>query len=170
MTYLIYNLLRMKFNNIKINNLITQAKKLFRTENLRYTKQREELLKELYMINEHFDVELIYSRLKDRGINISMASIYRTIPLLKKWGIIREVTQVDNRILYEYSFQKEHHGHLVCVNCGKIIEFYNEKIEKFQNNICENYNFKPVTHKLIIKGLCKECLEEMNENSIKQVE
>jgi len=71
-------------------------------------------------------------------------------------GYIEEVIKLNNKTFYEVA-NKEHHDHLICLSCGKIIEFHDEKIESIQNEVCKKYNFKPVYHRLEIFGICEDC-------------
>jgi len=71
-----------------------------------------------------------------------------------------------DKVLYEKSYNKKHHDHLVCINCGKIIEFYNEDVERLQDEICRKYQFVATEHRLGIKGYCKECQDKLNIKNI----
>jgi len=73
-------------------------------------------------------------------------------------GLIVETLRCQGKVSYEQIFKHKHHGHLVCIKCGRVIEFRQEEIEKLQNAVCEKYNFKAVEHKLGIRGYCRRCL------------
>lgn len=137
--------------------MIEQYIQYLKNKGLRITQQRKKLLQEIARIDRHFDVDLLLSILKSRKIIISRATIYRTLPLLEEAGMIKEVTRIDNRIFYENVYQKKHHDHMICIECGKIMEFSNDKIEKLQDKICAEYNFRPDKHHLIIYGYCDKC-------------
>ena len=128
-----------------------------KSKGLKLTKQRKELLEEVLDYEGHFEIEDIVHKIKNKNLPISRATVYRTLNLLKDLGIITEVIKYNNRTIYELSL-KDHHDHLICRKCGKIIEFSEEEIENLQNKICEEYGFKPEMHRLEIYGLCKECI------------
>jgi Fur family ferric uptake transcriptional regulator len=79
--------------------------------------------------------------------------------------LITEALHCQDKTSYENIFNKKHHDHLVCINCGKIIEFYNEKIEKLQEEVCEQHNFVPTEHRLGIKGYCEDCYKKIKEET-----
>ncbi len=123
---------------------------------LRYTRQREDVLKKILETKGHFEIEDIVLDFKKQNLDVSRSTVYRTLNILKELGIVNEVIKYKNKTLYEVAL-KEHHDHLVCEKCGKIIEFHSEEIEKLQNKICKDYNFKPTFHRLEIYGICEEC-------------
>ena len=127
----------------------------------KFTPQRQEILKAIFSFHKHFDVDGLFEILRKKGENISRATIYRAIPLLIKSGLIKEALRGEAKITYEHIFGHEHHDHLVCVGCGKIIEFKNDKIEKLQKAVCRKYNFHSLEHRLGIKGYCKKCWAKM---------
>ena len=140
-----------------MKSLLNKCKKYFKANGLRFTPQREELLKTIFTVSTHFDVDFLHSQLKEKGVKVSKATIYRAIPLMKDCGVINDVTRIDNKDYYEFAYNRQHHDHMICTNCGSIIEFHNEKIEELQHYICDEHNFFPETHQLIIRGLCEKC-------------
>lgn len=139
-----------------------QIEKLIKEKNLKLTKQRKDILKELLKIKGHFEIEELAYKLKDKKIKASRATVYRTLSILKELGLINEVIKHGNKTYYEVNL-KEHHDHLVCLSCGKIIEFHDEKIEKIQNKICKKFKFKPSYHRLEIFGICNECQKKLKK-------
>ena len=126
-------------------------------KDLKLTPERETVLKEITSLNGHFDIEELYVSLRNKGIKVSRASIYRTIPLLVESGILEEIKTIEKHTCYEYTFGKKHHDHLICLGCGKIIEFYSETLEKIQDEVCKKENFNGVRHLLEIQGYCQRC-------------
>jgi len=136
-------------------------KEFLRSKELKYTSERKLIIKTIFSFNKHFDIEELFERLRKQGNNVSRATIYRTIPLLVQSGLITETLHCQDKTSYENIFNKKHHDHLVCINCGKIIEFYNEKIEKLQEEVCRQHNFVPIEHRLGIKGYCEDCYKKI---------
>jgi Fur family ferric uptake transcriptional regulator len=132
-------------------------RKYLRGKGLRLTAERKEILQEIFSTHEHFDVEDLYDRLKQKSMNISRSTIYRAIPLLLDSGLIIEAMRCREHIYYEHIYGHKHHFHLVCIKCGKIIEFKDEVIKKEKEKICNKYNFKPTEYRFGIKGYCEDC-------------
>lgn len=131
-----------------------------RKKGLKFTPERKMVLKYVFALHKHFDVDQIYENMHHNGGRLSRATIYRTLPLLVESGLIKEAMYCQGRATYEHIFGHDHHDHLVCIKCGKVIEFKEEKIEKLQDSICKKYEFEPVEHKLGIRGYCKRCLRQ----------
>ncbi len=141
--------------------ILKEFKEYLKEAKLKYTPQREEILNEILSTKGHFEVEDIVHTLKEKKKNVSRATVYRTLSILKDMGIVNEVIKYKNKTIYELGLQK-HHDHLICVNCGEIIEFFNKKLEEIQDKICEKFKFHPFSHRLEIYGLCQKCYEKEN--------
>ena len=130
-------------------------------KNMKITKTRLDLIDLIADYNKHFEIEELVNWISSRtDKRVSRSTIYRTIKLLEEFGAIKEVIKKDNKTIYEFVVGRAHHDHLICVECGKIIEFVSEEIEKLQNEVCQNYSFKPIHHRLEIFGLCKDCQDK----------
>lgn len=139
------------------NYTMNTLKEILHSEGLRFTPQREEIWNELLSSEEHRDAEEIFFTLKNRGINVSRATVYRTIDVLVKNNVIEKLEIGDGKARYEYNDKFKHHDHLICTACGKIIEFHNKAIEKLQKEIAQKYNFKLMDHNHQLFGICKDC-------------
>ncbi len=124
---------------------------------LKFTPERDAILEEVFGKHEHFDVEKLYQRLNSKGKHISRATIYRTIPILIDSGLVSEAMRFMDRIYYEHTYGHKPHEHMVCTNCGKVIEFNDKRVEKIIEEITKNHDFKSTEHKFEIKGFCKDC-------------
>ncbi len=124
---------------------------------LKLTKERTAVLSEIYSFHGHFEPEYLYLRIKDSGSKASRASVYRTLNLLVECGLVNRVTRSDKGNIYEHTYGHTHHDHMICDSCGEIIEFYSEKLENLQNEICEKNSFVGSSHALEIRGRCKKC-------------
>jgi len=142
-------------------NAEQKFEEFLKSKELKYTSERKSIVKAMFSFHKHFDVEELFEKMRKQGNHISRATIYRTIPLLLKSGLITETLRCQDKINYENIFNKKHHDHLLCVKCGKIIEFYNEKIEKLQEEVCRQHNFVPIEHRLGIKGYCEDCYKKI---------
>ena len=133
--------------------------RFLKSEDLKLTSEREMILDQVFSIHDHFEAEDILLRLRQRGQRVSKATIYRTLPLLVQSGLLREVLFNEKHSHYEHILGHAHHDHLICIACGKIIEFTEETIEELQRKLCDNYHFKPIRHKFEIVGYCEACAQ-----------
>lgn len=124
---------------------------------LRFTPEREVILKEVFSIHNHFEADDLLVIFRRRGDRVSRASIFRTLKLLVESGLLSRIIIGDNRAYYEHVFGHDHHDHMVCLECGKIIEFSNLNIESIQDTVCKDYDFHPTDHILKISGYCRGC-------------
>lgn len=141
-------------------NAKEKFKEYLRQENLKFTPERKDIIEGVFSLHSHFDAEELQEKLKKEGKNISRATIYRTLPLLIDSGLIRETLHCREKVRYEHIYGHKHHDHMICINCGKIIEFSDRNIGKLQRKICNKKDFFPVEYKLGIKGYCKECAKK----------
>ena len=124
---------------------------------LKLTKERTAVLKEVFSFHGHFDPEHLYLRIKASGSKASRASVYRTLNLLVESGLVEKVTRTEKGNVYEHTFGHTHHDHMICDLCGSITEFYSEKLENLQKEICIANDFIGRSHTLEIRGYCTEC-------------
>ena len=137
-------------------------KKYCSKHGMRYTPEREIIIDEIYCKDGHFDIDELFLRIRRKHPNIKLAkgSIYRTIPHLIRAGLIRESLAEDAHISYEHTMGHQHHDHMKCIGCGKIFEFYEEGIDRIQQELCRRRNFKMMRHTHVIDGYCRKCQEE----------
>ncbi len=124
---------------------------------LRLTSQRQAVLSAAMAIKGHFEAEDLHARFRGKSERISKASVYRTLPLLVEAGFLREVEFVDRHMHYENAMRKEHHSHLICTSCRKVIEFCRPSILEALQKVAHEHGFEEKSHKVEITGLCKEC-------------
>jgi Fur family ferric uptake transcriptional regulator len=133
-------------------------KELLKKSNLKYTKQREIILKFLSQNSKHFTTEEIYNAIKKEhtNMNIGLATIYRTLNTLEEVGIVSSISFGISGKKFEFGI-REHHDHMICNKCSNIIEFLDEDLENLQKNIAIKYNFLLQTHNMQLFGICQEC-------------
>ncbi len=138
--------------------LLEKFQTLLKENSLKFTKQRELVLKFLYENDGHFTPEDIYTLLKEQypEVNIGIATVYRTLTLLETSHIASSISFGIQGKKYELGLKK-HHDHLICTHCGDIIEFYDEIIESRQEAIAQKFNFQMTDHTMKIIGLCENC-------------
>lgn len=126
-------------------------------QGLKSTRQRDEILSMFVSAGRHVSAEELYLLVKKSNPSIGYATVYRTLKLLASAGLAEARRFEDGYTRYEHRTNKDHHDHLICTNCGRIIEFENERIEQLQQDVAKKNKFHVVNHKLELYGLCCGC-------------
>jgi len=124
---------------------------------LKLTRQRSAVLEEVLNGGGHFDAEDMVARLKGGTTQVSRATVYRTLELLRECNLVDKLDLGESRSYYEQMEPGAHHDHLICTRCGNVLEFHNEKLEALQTEICRKFDFEEAHHSLRIFGLCGKC-------------
>ena len=132
-------------------------RKFLLSHNLKLTKERESLMRAIFAAHYHFEADELLFRLKEQGVKTSRATVYRTLDLLVKSGLVRRVHLGEDHYHYERVTGNSHHDHLICTACGSVIEFNDPQIEERQLEICRRKKFTPTFHNLQILGICGSC-------------
>jgi Fur family transcriptional regulator, ferric uptake regulator len=127
---------------------------------LRRTPEREEILREIFALHHHFDVDELYFLLRGKGSKVSKASIYRTLPLFIDCGLIREVDFSDGHWHYEHIYGHAHHNHLRCLGCGEIHEFEEPALKPVEDQLAQRYHYLIKGHRLQVEGYCPACRQK----------
>ena len=140
------------------DEVIEKLKAIVKQKGLKYTEQREIVLKILMDAQGHLTAEDVYNLIKKTytDSNIGIATVYRALSFLEEITLITSIAFGTEGKKYEAN-TKEHHDHLICTECGKIIEFMDEEIEKRQDNIAKVNDFKITSHSMQLYGTCKDC-------------
>lgn len=148
---------------VQYNQLLSNFKELLKKNNLKFTIQREVILETLYNSSGHLSPESLHQliQMQHPTLKIGIATIYRTLSLLEESHIVTSLSFGAQGKKYELG-AKEHHDHLICMRCGSITEFVDEKIEERQHDITDELGFKMIDHSMQIYGICKNCQETHN--------
>lgn len=130
---------------------------------LRRTMQRELILEVFLETEDHLSSEDLYWLVQKKDANVGQTTVYRTLKLLTDAGLAREVRLGDGRTYYEHHLDHEHHDHMICTECGEVIEFFSAEIEALQDEMAAKFKFKPTHHSLRILGLCENCQAKEEE-------
>lgn len=138
-----------------VDRLKARWAKYLRRNQLKTTQQRELIVDEFLRSQGHISVEELLARVRRLSGHIGYATVYRTLKLLGESGLAAERHFGDGQTRYEVADGEGHHDHLICAQCGLILEFENDEIEKLQEQMAERLGgFKIVRHKLELYGLC----------------
>jgi|WetSurMetagenome_2_1015567.scaffolds.fasta_scaffold06117_3 Fur family transcriptional regulator, ferric uptake regulator len=124
---------------------------------LRSTPARMAVLDAISQTQGHFDAESLYYRLVSNGTKISRATVYNTLDLLQDCGLVSKYRFAESSSRYEKAFGRPHHHHLICLHCGDILEFVNERLNRLQEDVCGSKEFTPHSSSLQIFGTCAKC-------------
>ncbi len=132
---------------------------------IKITKKRQAILDILKNTDEHLTAENIYFILKRKNVRVGLATIYRTLDLFYQNGIVNRINIGDGTIRYEYIDKKSvHHHHLVCIKCGKVMEYTDDEeqefLERLAERLKEKQGFTVLSHEIYLYGICKECNEK----------
>jgi Fur family ferric uptake transcriptional regulator len=140
----------------------------------KYTSQRKNVVSELFKIHEHFDIEQFANMLRKRNIKVARATVYSTIKLLLECKLIRKIRMSQGNVVYEHIYGHEHHDHLICLDCDRVVEVHDDDIEARQIKLCESHGFVLESHvhnlyvkckELAAKGKCPFKGGDKNENN-----
>jgi Fur family ferric uptake transcriptional regulator len=141
---------------MNIETFIDGLDAFYKRNNLKKTKQRETILRIMFENDNHMTPEELHKAINlISGNKIGIATVYRNLSMLEKEGLVNSMN-FGNLKRYELSI-KSHHDHMICTDCGKIIEFDDKRLKKLQNNIASKYNFEVAYHIVQLFGICSEC-------------
>lgn len=126
-------------------------------QGLKSTRQREVILDEFLASGSHLSTEELYLSLRPKHPGIGYATVYRTLKLFAECGLAEQRHFGDGQTRYEQASSDEHHDHLICTACGRIIEFGDEAIERLQEKVARTHGFHIQNHRLEIYGCCADC-------------
>ena len=154
---------------VKKKEEFVQEKEIFREHiqkaGLRRTGQRDVILEIFLRTEEHLTSEDLYWLVQKEDPGVGHTTVYRTLKLLTEAGLAREVRFGDNKTYYEHHYNHQHHDHMICTECGKVIEFFSEDIENLQDQMAEKFGFRPTHHSLRMWGVCADCQKLASEST-----
>ena len=126
-------------------------------QGLKRTAQRDLILDIFLRTEGHLSGEDLYRLVHEEDPSVGQTTVYRTLRLLTDAGLAREVRFGDGRAHYEHNYKHPHHDHMICSDCGKIIEFYSPELEAIQDAMAVKYKFQLTEHLLRMIGICSDC-------------
>jgi len=131
-----------------------QLKDYLVSQGLKFTEQRWKIAEFILSTGGHLDAQAVVDQVKKRHSGIGAATVYRSIKVLCEASILKEsIIDGKGRIFYEL-YDKQHHDHIICLDCGEIFEFLDQKIEAQQSAVIQKMHFKEVAHRHIVYTHC----------------
>ena len=137
--------------------LLDRFRGWLRDHRLPVTRQREVVAELVFASDEHLSVEGMRRALRERGERVGVATLYRTLELLVSAGLVREHEFGEGFRRFEPAAAQARHEHLICVRCGRVVEFANESLERMLPIIADEHAFLHQRHRVEIFGTCREC-------------
>ncbi len=149
----------------QLDSAVILFKDFVKRKALKWTHQREYIVRTFLSTEEHVSVEDMLSMLRRQGYLMGQATVYRNMKLLAHCNIAEEKRFDDGRVRYDQSFGHVHHEHIICVRCRKVIEFVDQQLEDKKAKIAIDHGFKMLWHRLEIFGVCPECQSKENPST-----
>ena len=139
---------------------MTAFRRALKEKSLKSTSQRDDIAKVFFASQRHMSVDDLYREVRKVNPKVGYATVYRTIKLLKDCHLADEQHFVDGQTRYEnVRSEQDHHDHLICDRCGRIVEFSNDALENLQDDIARLYGFVLARHRMELYGICRDCRE-----------
>lgn len=135
----------------KVKDIFTEH---LETNNYRKTPERFAILEEIYSRDDHFDAEKLFIDMKSRDYHVSRATVYNTLELLVSCNLVARHQFGKNLTQYEKSYGCKQHDHLICTECGKVLEFCDPRIQQIKSSVGEMFSFEIHDHSLNLYGKC----------------
>ena len=127
-----------------------------RSAGRRLTAQRRLILQVIEESNGHLDADALYDRVKARDPDVSLATLYRTLAVLREIGLVEEHRLGEDHGHYE-AVRQEPHYHFTCLRCGKVIEFDTPLVAQVEQDLCEQEGVRVTSTHLHVSGYCAQC-------------
>jgi Fur family ferric uptake transcriptional regulator len=122
----------------------------------RFSQPQKELVAHIFARHKHFDTNELLDDLKDAGRGVSRATVYRTLKLLVDAGLLRRI-EIGPRTVFDHDYGYPAHDHLVCTQCGTMIEFQHERLDEALQSVASEHQFQAESRSLVIRGVCGAC-------------
>jgi Fur family transcriptional regulator, ferric uptake regulator len=142
-----------------LERALSQLQEVVRRRGLKRSAVRDAVARAALLHEGHFDADDLVKVMRAKEVlDAHLATVYRVLPLLVEAGLLQPaLVTTGQRNRFERAFEREHHDHLVCTRCDKVIEFHFEAIEVLQRDVAERFGFVLTGHVHELMGVCKDC-------------
>ena len=137
-----------------------QFKKLFKEEHIDNFEDRFKVLEVFLQTEKHVTIDELIELLEQKGCELDPQFVRETLKLLCRFGFAHKSRFDNGQVRYEHRHLGQHHDHMICTKCRKIIEFEEDQLEKLQIQISASHGFHMLQHKMDIYGICSDCLKD----------
>jgi Fur family ferric uptake transcriptional regulator len=148
-----------KLMPVESTSIRNRDRKLLSSAGLRNTSQRALILDVIHEGQGHLDADEVYRRARKKQPRLSLSTVYRTLQTLKRLGLVEEVHLDEAHHHYEIKSSTEHH-HLVCLGCGKVVEFECSMSQKMKEEVSREKGFKVINTEVRMTGYCPSCRQD----------
>jgi len=143
-----------------VRERMRQFEQALRERGLKTTSQRDDIARVFFGAEGHLSIEELYTAVKKKNPRVGYATVYRTLKLLKEVGLAAERHFDDGQARFEpVEGETQHHDHIICERCGKIVEFSSQELERLQERIGRFLGFVVGRHRMELYGICADCRE-----------
>lgn len=137
-------------------------KRALKDRGFKETVQREDIARVFFSRGGHVSIDELHAEVKKTSPRVGYATVHRTVRLLKDLGFAAERHFDDGQARYERVEGEQHHDHLICERCRRIIEFQSDEIETLQRSVARALGFVVSRRRMELYGICRECREGRN--------
>lgn len=144
-----------------LDDILSKLERFLQRKSQKLTTQRRQIIEKIIEMDKtHFTADDLVDEFRDSRPRVSKATVYRALGVLTEADIVEEHYFGDAFKVFELAEGRDHHDHFMCTSCGKIIEFFSERMEKLQEKVAEEHDFHPTHHSQKIFGICKACWDD----------
>ncbi|MFN9946138.1 MAG: Fur family transcriptional regulator [Planctomycetota bacterium] len=142
---------------MKLDDEHSHVRQALQQRGLRWTGQRSRIVRTALATHEHYTAEELLLLCRREDPRLSRATVYRTLAVLEEAGFVEGLDAGDGKRRFEHVLGHEHHDHMVCLQCGAIVEFRDDELERRQEAAARRHGFRIERHSLRLSGRCRGC-------------
>jgi len=131
---------------------------VFADEGIEDTREHQAIVRAFCRADSHLTLDDLVEKARAQGVEVSSDTARHVMSRICEYGLAREVKKDNGTVVYEHLHLEEHHDHMICTRCKRVINFYDRRLEDLQAAIAAEKHFYPLHHRLEIYGLCSDCL------------
>ena len=145
----------MSLTTTQLNEVRERFAAFLKERGQRRTPERVAILDALYATSDHIDADTLYARLLEDGVSVSRATVYNTLDVLIECDLAVRHQFGQQQAKFERAYAYWQHDHLICVDCGEILEFCDPRLQEIQETVADIYGFDVARHALTVYGHCR---------------